>query len=150
MKGTVLERLEAKIERITETGCWVFTGTSTAGGYGVMWENGKRMYAHRASYEEFNGAIPGDLEIDHLCRVTSCVNPAHLEAVTHKENTIRGRQGKWQKKKTYCKHGHEFSEGNTVIRNRGGAICRECRTCRNQRNVEYRKSLKLKEKYYAA
>ena len=150
MKGTVLERLEAKIERITETGCWVWLGTLTESGYGLLCVRGKQEYTHRLSYQKHKGTIQQGLEIDHLCRVTSCLNPAHLEAVTHKENTIRGRQGEWQKKKTHCKHGHEFSERNTVIRNRGGAICRECRTCRNQRNVEYRKSLKLKEKYYAA
>lgn len=48
------------------------------------------IYAHRLSYELFVGPIPDGYELDHLCRNRGCVNPAHLEAVTHRVNVLRG------------------------------------------------------------
>lgn len=69
--------------------CWEWSGTTTRG-YGRFWVGGKMVRAHRASYEMFRGPIPSGLELDHLCRNTRCVNPDHLEAVSHRENTMRG------------------------------------------------------------
>ena len=72
------------------TGCWFWTGTVANHGYGYIKINGKNTMAHRFSWELHNGPIPDGLVIDHLCRVRSCVNPAHLRVVTFKENVLCG------------------------------------------------------------
>lgn len=69
--------------------CWVWTGTRRGTDYGRFCE-GVNKLAHRVSYEHFVGPIPVGKEIDHLCRNTLCVNPRHLEAVSHRKNIARG------------------------------------------------------------
>lgn len=74
-------------------GCWLWCGTMF-GGYGQYSHEGKTRKAHRRSYEALVGPIPEGLALDHLCRNPSCVNPAHLEPVTWRENVYRGAQAK--------------------------------------------------------
>ena len=111
-----------------ETGCWRWTGRIDDRGYGRY---GRRSVAYRLAYELHVGAIPAGLEIDHLCRNRACVNPAHLEAVTHAENMRRGAWGR----RTACANGHPFDGPNTT----GGR--RVCRTCAHERNVAYERRL---------
>lgn len=74
-----------------ETGCWIGRGAQDARGY-VMARVGRRTKrAHIVMYELAVGPVPAGTELDHLCRVTSCVNPDHLEPVSHAENIRRGR-----------------------------------------------------------
>lgn len=68
------------------TPCWIWR-RGIHHGYGIL---ASGIRAHRAYYEARYGPIPGGLELDHLCRVKTCVNPDHLEAVTHAENVRRG------------------------------------------------------------
>ena len=71
--------------------CWLWLLAKDKAGYGFMRERGGPMvYAHRALYENVNGPVPYGLQLDHLCRVPSCVNPDHLEPVTPAENCRRG------------------------------------------------------------
>jgi len=119
------------MNKIIKTGnCWEWIGAKQSGGYGSFGIYCEMKLAHRLSYEHWIGKIPEGLQIDHLCRVRHCVNPDHLEPVTNKENVIRGNAGKhdnsFNKTKTHCKHGHEFTPENTYRRPRGS---RECRTC---------------------
>lgn len=74
-----------------DTGCWEWQkAIRECNGYGICARNGKTDYAHRFSYETFVGPIPEGLELDHLCRNRKCVNPYHLEPVTHTVNMRRG------------------------------------------------------------
>ena len=85
----VQERFWAKVRKTD--GCWLWTGSHNGLGYGTIRSVGRKMYVHRYSYELLVGPIPAGLELDHLCRVPGCVNPDHLEPVTHAENLRRGR-----------------------------------------------------------
>lgn len=110
---------------ITDT-CWVWTGGKGRGRYGV-WAppktTGRKMgMAHRFAYESLVGPIPDGLEIDHLCQNPPCVNPSHLEPVTHEENMLRVRG-----RKTHCLSGHDLSvDNNRYVRPNGRISCRAC------------------------
>lgn len=84
------DRMAAFWKRVRKRRCWKWTGAITETGYGVLQVNGRKTYAHRFVYERLIGRIPVGLVIDHLCRVRSCVNPAHMEPVTNEENLRRG------------------------------------------------------------
>lgn len=72
-------------------GCWLWTAGKFSGTeYGQFRSHEKNVRAHRFSYELRNGPIPAGLVVDHKCRVTLCVRPSHLEAVTSGENISRG------------------------------------------------------------
>jgi len=90
LEPTVLERLKARIQVNEDTGCWEWTGELNRNGYGRIWVKGKRLMAHRVTYEHFIGLIEEGLVLDHLCRTRCCCNPAHLDPVTVQENTHRG------------------------------------------------------------
>ncbi len=103
-------------------GCWIWRGAVNRAGYGAFSVDGTTRRAHRVSYELRVGPIPEGLHLDHLCRVRACVNPAHLEPVTHAENVRRGaRAGQ-----THCKRGHEFTPENTRVDKSGGRCCIAC------------------------
>ena len=107
--------------------CWLWTAGVSVYGYGDFWNGSKRVRAHRFAYEHLIGPIPDGLDLDHLCRTRSCVNPGHLEAVTHRVNVLRG-EGPTARhaRKTHCNQGHPFDSVNTYIEPPG---FRRCRTC---------------------
>lgn len=105
--------------------CWIWTGASSRG-YGHFWLDGKLVKAHRASYEEFVGPIPKGLEVDHLCRVTKCIRPTHLEPVTPQENVNRSNIGAFFAAKTHCPQNHEYAGDNLKFNSNGSRRCREC------------------------
>lgn len=106
---------------IPTDGCWHWTGYLSDQGYGRLWDGKAVQYAHRLSFEMFRGQIPDGLDLDHLCRNRGCVNPAHLEPVTRRENVSRGKA-----LITHCPHGHEYTPQNTIYRKAGGRVCRTC------------------------
>jgi hypothetical protein len=115
-----LDKLMSKVEK-QENGCWIYTGPKFKNGYGRFYYPDNGQFAHRFSYEHFNGSIPKGLQIDHLCMNKLCVNPEHLEAVTLQENIRR-----FNKTRTHCKRGHEFTKENTYLKNGNKRICRIC------------------------
>lgn len=120
----------ARILQRTDRGgnCWLWIGRLNSYGYAEIKVDGSpyRM-AHRVAYEAWVAPIPEGLQLDHLCRVRHCVNPAHLEPVTNRENTMRGENfTAVNAAKTHCKRGHEFDEANTYLW-RNSRICKQCR-----------------------
>lgn len=121
--------LEKFIRRISTTadGCIEWEGPKDRQGYAVFSCPGNNTKAHRWLNEFLFGPIPKGLELDHLCMNQTCVNPAHLERVTHAENVRRWAAS--VQKRTHCKRGHEFDEENTY--NYKGH--RSCKSCSRQR-----------------
>lgn len=107
--------------------CLLWTAGRDADGYGKFKVDGRTVRAHRWLYEHWIGPIPDGLELDHLCRTPACVNPAHLEPVDARTNTLRGNNpAALNARKTHCKRGHEFDDKNTYAPPSGGRICRRC------------------------
>lgn len=139
-KSDPMRRFMSYVDK-SEDGCWNWRVLST-GGYGrTKWFKGDVKYtelAHRAAYQLFIGPIPDGCCIDHLCRNRGCVNPAHLEAVSTRENLIRGvGLAAMNSRKTHCKNGHEFTKENTrYATRRSGRTFRVCRSCHRARSAQ--------------
>ena len=129
--------------------CWLWTACKDGGGYGRFIIDKQIYGTHNVAYTLEVGPVPVGLELDHLCRVRHCVNPKHLEPVTHQENVVRGdamktvvhagavRNAKRRAAAT-CWQGHLFDEKNTHIRENG---TRQCRTCHRLRIQKLRAKL---------
>jgi hypothetical protein len=103
--------------------CWIWTGCMMRDGYGKVGVNGETMLAHRYSWLLFRGELPADRpHLDHLCRVRCCVNPDHLEPVTHVENKKRAQA-------KFCGRGHPLAAPNLYEYFRNGKYVRRCKTC---------------------
>lgn len=131
-------RFERFVDKATN-GCWTWIGKSSRDGYGRFFHKSRWQMAHRAAHELFVGPIPTGFEVDHLCHNADatcaggpacphrlCVNPSHLEAVTHKTNMRRTEYIGSKARQTHCKHGHEFDDANTARDSRGTRRCRAC------------------------
>jgi hypothetical protein len=154
---TLIEKLDYFTEKPDgEDGCWLYTGTITKGrgtaGYGhisIPGVPGKKMLAHRASYEARVGPIPDGMSLDHECHNRDlsclggdtclhrrCINPAHLTPETRAQN--RRKAGLARDRKPWldtdlCPKGHQFIPDNTVVyTKKNGYSQRFCRTCQRE------------------
>jgi hypothetical protein len=146
--ATPSERFWSKVQKTAD--CWVWKASVAGPGkYGHFHVSGGstaakgrvRVYAHRWSYEEVVGPIPDGLELDHLCRNPRCVNPAHLEPVTHAENHRRRRgfrTGPYNVGDA-CRHGHPRNAENTGINAYGYRFCRPCARAKTARYAQKRR-----------
>jgi hypothetical protein len=132
-------RFWVKIRVDPVTGCWVWIGYRRPGGYGQFHVGSeldgsdRAVDVHRHAYLTLVGPVPEGLELDHVkargCVGPACVNPAHLEPVTHAENMRRGAGGKFWRAKTHCPQGHPYDDINTE-RRYGRRYCGACREAR--------------------
>ncbi len=117
--------LMARVDTLSAVPCWLWTGPKAGKGYGMTtFGGGMKVYVHRLSFELHKGPIPAGLEIDHLCFERLCVNPDHLEAVTHAENVARAIR-----RRTHCPQGHSYEGAYVDTTN-----TRHCRICDRDRH----------------
>jgi hypothetical protein len=119
---------------VADSGCWLWTGATTGSGhrlvYGRFYDSEQRRVgmATHWSYIRSGRNIGKGLELDHLCRNTLCVNPDHLEAVTRRENVVRGTSpNAINARKTHCIRGHELTQQNCYATKWPRA--RQCKQC---------------------
>jgi hypothetical protein len=143
------ERFWSKVSPCPMSGCWLWTAAAGRLAYGRIGVGSRRpgggrgtRQTHRLAYETLVG--PTSMMLDHLCRVTLCCNPLHLEPVSNQENSRRGNCGKktgeLQRAKTHCPSGHEYSEENTRVNVAGERECKECRRAASARYRERKRA----------
>lgn len=133
------ERFWAKCTPEPNSGCWIWTAALDSIGYGsTNGPSGRTCKAHRLAYLTLVGPVPIGLELDHKCRTRCCVNPAHLEPVTHRENMRRSAPAR----RPTCPAGHQYT-GRNLILHKGR---RSCRTCMYDRNREFKKRARADRK----
>lgn len=128
-------------EKVSREGeCWIWSASTYDNGYGQFTVLGKPIKAHRWAYQNLVGRIPAGMQLDHLCHTNDkscldgkdcphrrCVNPAHLQPVAGRVNTLRGRGiAGHNARKTHCDTGHPFDAGNTRFTREGHRVCRRC------------------------
>ncbi len=127
---SAFSRFFAKVQ-LADSGCWLWTGSISAKGYGRFGLNGRNRLAHGVAWELFYGPIPEGMTVDHICHTREncmggnscihrrCVNPSHFQAVPMLANLERGY---WPaaRYKTHCPQGH------LLLHNSTRRICREC------------------------
>lgn len=134
-RSALIRRLYSRLI-IDPSGCLLWQGNLDRYGYGKIWVSGRQVQVFRVTYALFVASIPDGFEVDHLCRVRNCASPAHLEAVTGKENNLRGNSfAAINARKTKCDNGHAYAPENTYLNPSGS---RDCRMCIRDRVARYR------------
>jgi HNH endonuclease len=131
--SNIVARFWSKVDRTGGAdSCWLWKAGTRPNEGGQLYgrfnvSHGLAVSAHRFAYQLYHGTLEPKLVIDHLCRNTLCVNPQHMEAVTHAVNILRGvGKGALNARKTHCKRGHVLDLFNTYWIPKGGRACRQC------------------------
>ena len=125
-----LKNFEAKYIPVPFSGCWLWTAALNNDGYARFFPYAR---GYKAAFEHWKGSVPEGKEIDHICGVRCCVNPAHLQAITHKENIAKSGAWEFNRKKTHCPKGHPYSGDNLYMYGTN----RQCLICRRARSLIY-------------
>jgi len=133
MCGSLQDKFWARVERRSPDECWLWVGSLTPQGYGVL-SHGGRKWAHRVSVLLSGRDIPADMVVDHICRVRNCVNPDHLRVVTKRINGIENSTSPaaLNAMKSHCAKGHEFTPDNIRMRKKRGGLERVCVACHRE------------------
>jgi len=135
---SVLRRVLDQVEYVDN--CWIFTGYLDPSGYGrTSFGAGRGVFVHRFTYETLVGPIPDGLVLDHVvkrgCLSVACCNPSHLEPVSTRENTVRGRAT--YANRALCRAGlHDITDPANIYTRRSGRTCRPCLVVANARSRE--------------
>ena len=131
-------RFWAKVRKTD--GCWEWLGYVNPGGYGRYIDpEQKGWQAHRKAWVLTGRELIAGMELDHLCRNRSCVNPEHLEQVTKQENIRRGDGGRMWRLRTHCPSGHPYDDENTRIY-QGRRYCIACNRESSRKRYSRRRS----------
>lgn len=130
-----MQRFWSKVAVLEGDDCWEWVAATSPNGYGKFWYEGRMQCAHRVAYTLTYGDPGQCLVVDHLCRNTTCVNPAHLEAVTQEVNVGRAVR----EELTHCRHGHEYTKENTYLTRSEIKVCKTCSRSNGRRNYKNRK-----------
>jgi hypothetical protein len=128
MKKPLSQRLWARFSDLGQDECWIL-GSGKSRYTTFRNDEGRTTLAHRASYEAAHGPVPDGMEVNHKCQVTRCVNPAHLEVLTHVDN-IRYSMP------THCPQGHPYDDENTYTRT--DVTGRMCKICTREAQKRFR------------
>lgn len=137
-KGRIPNTIEDVLLKLVlqEYGCLEWPGYLDEDGYGKVKINGRDWRVHRLIWEYYNGAIPAELQIDHICKNRKCSKLEHLQLLTVTENVLRSEcPGAKNAKKTHCLRGHPLSGENLYIS--PGRKGRHCRICKDEATRRY-------------
>lgn len=135
-------RISQKIEVVTESGCWIWTGRQNNGYGRISWKDRDRL-AHRVVWTLAGRELPAlPYVLDHICRVRCCLNPSHLRVLHGSTNVLIGESFSAEnKRKTQCQKGHDFDTYNTYYDRSGKRLCRKCRAENTARWQARRKAM---------
>lgn len=144
------DRFWSKVNITSDDDCWLWIANINKKGYGTFWLDGS-ILAHQYVYATEKGSIQSGYCVDHVCHNDaaekglcdggvicihrSCMNPKHLEVVTFRENSLRSpfQNGT----KPFCKHGHKYTEDNTLWALSHGKKEKRCKNCRQIANHKW-------------